>query len=201
MSVSTVNDFESFLHCDYCSNKFKLVDDPKIMPCGITICTECDLEIDNRFTTERFFKCLNKSCSLEHYKPELGFVSNKLIQFILEQPTKKIVDRIKNLKVNVNEMIKLVNKKSLDEEAFEMNNSAENQAELSEETLYQIKQSTSWVNKRIDDFNRENFKEKVEPLPKIVIAYPDDCVYKPPKKIKYVQPEFDYITLRNECIK
>ncbi len=82
--ADTIN---SILRCQNCQKKF---DEPRVLPCGTTICTLC---IENKSYTCQF-------CENTHLEPENGFPVNKLLSELLVQESKdvyrgKYVERFK----------------------------------------------------------------------------------------------------------
>lgn len=62
------------LKCDECKVSFNSYDQPRILPCGETICSTCLLKIEKRAMNKRF-KC--SLCLADHYIPDNGFAINK----------------------------------------------------------------------------------------------------------------------------
>ena len=46
MNVLTESLINKILLCEICHNKYDPYDEPKIIPCGLTICSKCGLKID-----------------------------------------------------------------------------------------------------------------------------------------------------------
>lgn len=63
------------LNCKTCNCK---LDEPKILPCGTTICTKC---VDLIEVKDSKFKCV--SCSNEHIYPADGFITNQALVNLL----------------------------------------------------------------------------------------------------------------------
>ena len=57
------------LRCDECKESFDSYDQPRILPCGETICSTCLLKIEKRAMSKRF-KC--SLCLADHYIPDNG---------------------------------------------------------------------------------------------------------------------------------
>ena len=71
---TTIN---SILLCQNCHNKLA---DPRVLPCGTTICTMC---IDNKSNICQF-------CESVHLEPENGFPENKLVTVLLAQESRDV---------------------------------------------------------------------------------------------------------------
>ena len=52
MNVLTESLINKILLCEICHNKYDPYDEPKIIPCGLTICSKCGLKIDERINKE-----------------------------------------------------------------------------------------------------------------------------------------------------
>ena len=90
MNVLTENDLNEILKCELCHTKYDSYDEPKMIPCGLTICSKCEQKIDEQMRGTRTFKCLSESCGDEHLKPIKGFPVNKIAITFLSSPLKKI---------------------------------------------------------------------------------------------------------------
>ena len=58
MNVLTENDLNEILKCEICHNKYDPYDEPKIIPCGLTICGQCENKIDKQMLNKETFFCL-----------------------------------------------------------------------------------------------------------------------------------------------
>jgi hypothetical protein len=113
MSVYFKDSIEDLLICKICQQKLTEYDEPKTLPCGFTICSECDSKIETEFINreKRIFKCLVQDClSNEHVKPVDGFSVNQLALRLISVPHKKIYqgEKIEKLKLNLNKLERLL---------------------------------------------------------------------------------------------
>ena len=92
MNVLTESDINNILMCELCHEKYGLYDEPKMIPCGLTICGKCEHKIDKQMINKetRTFKCLSESCGDEHLKPIKGFPINKAVLSLLTTPLKEV---------------------------------------------------------------------------------------------------------------
>jgi hypothetical protein len=112
MSAYAEEEINKLLCCGHCKLKFDLYDEPKIIPCGISICSKCEAKINAKLSDKLNFKCLNETeCLEEHLKPTKGFPVNRaIVQLLLTEP-KEIYrgERIENLKSILKEIEIMMN--------------------------------------------------------------------------------------------
>lgn len=165
----------SVLKCQHCNQKYDRYDQPRIIPCGKTICNNCVIKIQNQSISNRF-KC--DICTSDHYIPEQGFTINELaFNLMLLQP-KEIYrsEQCETLKSNLRLLNDLV-----DELNFDINNGIDkikyhcNELRrlvqlATEERIQQIqnfnetflKQINSYEKERIDDYStNDRFKQEL----------------------------------------
>ena len=86
------------LNCDKCS---KRLDEPKVLPCGATVCSSCiaALKIAN-------FKFDCTMCNKVHIYPADGFPTSKTIQYLLNFKPNEIprTESVKTLQTTLNEI-------------------------------------------------------------------------------------------------
>ena len=68
MNVLKKIDINYILICKLCHEKYGLYDEPKMIPCGLTICGQCEDKKDQKEINKetRTFKCIDDSCEDEH---------------------------------------------------------------------------------------------------------------------------------------
>lgn len=167
MSAYSKNSIENILKCSACSQKFTDYDEPKILPCGFTICSTCDLKIDHTFVTSdsRQFKCPILTCIYtEHTKPSpAGFPLNySVIQLISLQPKEIYRSKeIEILKLNLNKLNKIVNEIefNIENSNYKLNeycNEFRTQIMLStDKRIIEIQDISDSLIKRIDSYENE----------------------------------------------
>lgn len=185
------------LICDYCSQKLKQTDDPKLLPCNKTICNDCDSVIDQNLTKERTFDC---SCSLEHVKPPNGFESNKLIEYLFELSMNQYNLKIDGFRNKIEEILKMLNRNDDEEKAKAAKALIEYKIQLSSSSPNNVRllnRLTGWMDQKIAKINEYyNRKDEKKNLKLLVDLMPQ---YKPVIKILEPKPFFDYDKLRREC--
>lgn len=77
----------SLLKCDQCDKIFIDDEKPKSLPCGNSICSDCELQMEEKAINMKF-KC--GMCSNDHIIPEEGFGINKIIQSLISAQPKRI---------------------------------------------------------------------------------------------------------------
>jgi hypothetical protein len=75
------------LNCELCNQKF---DEPRLMPCGITLCNMCVNSIEDRLliTNTTCFQCI--FCTDHHCVPKNGFPINKPIKKLMSEKPNEI---------------------------------------------------------------------------------------------------------------
>ena len=80
------NQILSVLNCSKCSKEF---DEPRLLPCGNTVCNECILTLTNKKkSNSNTFQCT--ICADEHLIPSKGFPINKSLLKVIEQKPKEV---------------------------------------------------------------------------------------------------------------
>lgn len=75
------NKIADVLKCTHCRQK---LDEPKILPCGKTICNSCiQTTLESFNQTEESFMCL--ICNCKHFYNKGGFPVNEALKAILDQ--------------------------------------------------------------------------------------------------------------------
>ena len=69
-----MSELSLLLHCPFCDN---LITDPRVLPCGESICFEC--------IPDKEFEC--SLCSEKHQVPPNGFMKNKRLGDLLKNST------------------------------------------------------------------------------------------------------------------
>lgn len=163
------------LKCQNCNKRYDDYEQPRLIPCGKTLCFNCIQNVIN----SNDLKC--SFCDEDHIIPLKGFPVNEIVtSLILEQPNE--VYRSKEsemLKTNLNKLEQLAN-----ELTFDIENSADRvqshcielrrQVQLAvENKIQQINEFNDFFIKQIDTFEKEclqklnlNSKEFKEPLDK-----------------------------------
>jgi len=77
----------SLLKCDQCDKIFIDDEKPKSLPCGNSICSDCELKMEEKAINMKF-KC--DMCSNEHIIPEEGFGIHKIIHSLISAKPKRI---------------------------------------------------------------------------------------------------------------
>ena len=80
------NQISNVLNCSKCSKEF---DEPRMLPCGITVCNECISILTNtKKANSNLFECA--MCLDEHTIPSKGFPLNKSILTLIGQKPKEV---------------------------------------------------------------------------------------------------------------
>ncbi len=78
---------KNLLVCEMCGSKFKINDAPKILPCGMTICNNCCIRIQNELSynlsDQAYFNCI--ICNQNHVIPALGWPLNSIVFSMLRE--------------------------------------------------------------------------------------------------------------------
>jgi hypothetical protein len=152
------NQINEALLCINCEGK---LEEPKILPCGETICSFCvtSLKIVNKM-----FDCL--VCKEKHEMPKDGLLNNKVLSKMLSiKPTKvsrgkdydKFQDLLRHIGMDIN-LIKIGVNSSDDfikEHCIELRNEVQL---ATEETIEQINDYNSEIIKEIDQYEKERLE-------------------------------------------
>jgi hypothetical protein len=166
MDVYSKESLEDLLKCSVCKNKFSAYDDPKFLPCGSTICSQCDLKIDKNFLDEkkRNFICPIPTCEKEHTKQIDGFTKSHLVVKLMSLQPIEVYrgEKIEKLKTNLDQIQKLVNEidVSIEYSDLEINKYCnELRREIHLETQEKIKQLSDFnffLIKEVDNYEKES---------------------------------------------
>ena len=163
MNVLTESDINNILMCELCHEKYSLYDEPKMIPCGLTICGQCEHKIDQEMRGTRSFKCLSESCGDEHLKPIKGFPINKAVLNLLTTPLKEVYrgEDIETIEQNLKKIQNILNEITFDVENSDFKlkefcTELRTQVQLSTEMkLNQINEMSDLLLKEIDDYETE----------------------------------------------
>jgi hypothetical protein len=152
------NKVNDILICTICEGR---LENPKILPCGETICSWC---VTSLKIVDKMFKCL--VCKKKHEMPKDGLLNNKVLSKMLSiKPTKvsrgkdydKFQDLLRHIGMDIN-LIKIgVN--SSDDFIKEHCIDLRNEVQLAtEETIEQINDYNSEIIKEIDQYEKERLE-------------------------------------------
>lgn len=98
----------SLIKCNQCEKVLTDYDQPKSLPCGETICSDCELKIQKEAIDKRF-KCV--LCNEEHYLPEKGLALNKIVLSLISAQPKRVSRgrQYERLRMNIQSIEKLMN--------------------------------------------------------------------------------------------
>jgi len=143
------------LNCIKCNQK---LDEPRILPCGETICAYCCISIE---VENNKFKCF--ICKKDHSMPEEGLLINKRLLRILALKPKEVSrgEKVKKLKEHLDRIQEDVSKLS-----FGIDNGVDrikihcldlkNKVQLkTEEAIEQLNEHNKQIIKEIEDFERD----------------------------------------------
>jgi len=142
------NEIINILNCSKCKEK---LDEPKILPCGVTVCSIClrSIHVNNKK-----FKCI--VCNDDHVMPENGLPFNIAVQALLSIQPKEVYRSlaVETLKKTLEAVLK---NKNLLQNAC--SNSIERIKELCIETRNEAQLASEQVIKQINDLNDHFIKE------------------------------------------
>lgn len=155
---------ENLLKCQQCGQKFNEYDQPRILPCGKTICNNCIVRLKHQ-SLSNAFKC--SICSTEHNIPENGFIINEIASNLMLLQPKEVYrsEQCEQLKLNLKNLTQLVQ-----ELTFDMNNGIDkikyHCSELrrlvqlsTEEKIQEINNHNDLFIKQIDSYESERINE------------------------------------------
>ena len=108
----TAHQVNQYLTCQVC---FEKLFNPKILPCGETICESCCIQIEESARSSRTkgeFMC--RVCSRNHQVPEEGFLPNVQLSKLLSEQAKEVIrgapiealkERLRQLEAAVHESV------------------------------------------------------------------------------------------------
>jgi hypothetical protein len=142
------NQVNDTLNCDKCQDR---VDDPRILPCGDTVCSRCLLTIH---LNNNQFKCF--LCDENHFLPQDGFpVNKKVLKFLSLKPTEiyrsTAVEKLKEKLSIILKDISLLR--------FDVNNGIDTLKESCREIRNQVQLATEQAIQQINE-RAKNFKQK-----------------------------------------
>ncbi len=135
-------------NCAQCKEK---LDEPRMLPCGETVCSKCLSSIQ---VNKNHFKCM--ICSEQHLMPEKGLPLNKsLLSFLSKQPNtiergrsiEELTQKLKILSTNITSL------------SFTLNNSVEKIKEECNQLRNQVQLATELAIQQINVFNEEMINE------------------------------------------
>jgi len=148
------------LNCIKCKQR---LDEPRILPCGETICDYCFITIEVK---NNKFKCF--LCNEDHLMPEKGFPINKRLLRILDLKSKEVYrsKEVKQLKENLNVIQEDINKLS-----FAIDNGIDRIKELCLDLKNKVQLKTEEAIEQLNEHNKEMIKEIEEFEKYSVICY------------------------------
>lgn len=144
----------SLLECPLCSKKYSEENDPRILPCGDTVCDECLLQI--KVDEKQSFKCI--SCPKKHMNPEEGFAVNTLVLDLISLEAQDVT-RSKETELLKNDL------KELESVIVQLRNGCKNEIDKTKEHCTELKPlvrlATEQKIKRLNEYN-ETFMKKID---------------------------------------
>jgi len=136
------------LKCSSCDEK---IFDPKMLPCGESVCSRC---VSSIHVNNNNFECI--VCNEQHVMPEKGLLTNKkLLSLISMQPAEVYRSRtVENLKKSLQEM-----KKKSEKLIFDANNGIDFIKEYCLDLINDVQLATEKHIQQINDYNDEIIKE------------------------------------------
>ena len=139
------------LKCRVCIKTFDKYDEPKLLPCDATICSECDSKINNEF------KCPIQSCKKNHCRPDEGFPLNEIVmQIVLSSHGEE--DKFETLESHLNKIESYFSEidDTVDCRIFEFCSEVKTQIQLvTEERIEQINDMNESLIKQVDTYRNE----------------------------------------------
>ncbi len=162
----------SLIKCNQCEKVFTDYDQPKSLPCGETICSDCELKIQKEAINKRF-RCV--LCNEEHYLLEKGFPLNKIVLSLISAQPKKVSrgKQYERLRINIQSIEKLMNDlKSNGENGVDIIkircSEQKRVIQLSiEKKIEELHELNEKLQEKMDDFEKEyieNFLENVDSI-------------------------------------
>lgn len=147
------------LLCQKCSKRYDEYDEPRILPCGKTLCSKCVQALVNEFTCDL--------CSNGHLIPQNGFPINEIVlNLISEQPNEVYRSRESELlKTNLNQLESLAT-----DVKFDLDNRGDKVKDHCIELKRQVQLATEQKIQEINEFNKKFLKE--------VDQYEKECIQK-----------------------
>ena len=146
------------LNCIKCNQR---LDEPRILPCGETICAYCHLSIEVK--SEKF-KCF--VCDEDHFISEKGLPVNKRLLKVLALESKEVFrgEKVKQLRMNLNAIQEDIKKFS-----FGINNAVDRIKELcldlknkiqikTEEAIEQLNEHNKQLITEVEEFEKDSIK-------------------------------------------
>lgn len=145
--------------CPICSNKYN---DPRILPCGRSMCFDC---IQNIIDKNNTLNC--NLCKGKHERPPNGFIKNMDLSKLLESKSKEIYrsETVEELKAKL---------KDLDLKSSALCNDLKNNEMIITNRCDLIKKDVSSVADRI----HRKVNKYVEDMFKIIDDYQNECISK-----------------------
>ena len=136
------------LNCAKCNQR---LDEPRILPCGDSICSYCHLSIE---VNKNKFKCF--FCHEEHEMPEKGLLINKGLFKVLALNPEEVFrgEKVKKLKEFMNEIKENINKLT-----YGINNGVDRIKELCLDLMNKVQLKTEEAIEQLNDHNKEMITE------------------------------------------
>jgi hypothetical protein len=152
------NQVNDALICMNCEGR---LEDPKILPCGETICSFC---VSSLKVVDKIFDCV--ACKQKHEMPKDGLLNNiALLKILSIKPSKisrgkvfdALQDSLNQIRMNINLLKHGVNKRDdyVKEHCIELKNNVQL---VAEEAIQQINDFVMLINKEIDEYEKEQLK-------------------------------------------
>ncbi len=140
------------LKCKVCIKMFDKYDEPRLLPCDATICSECDAKFDKEF------KCPIESCKKNHLKPKEGFPLNEIIMQIVSSSHEED-EKFEKLESHFNKIESYFSENDVDSadcRIFEFCTEMKTQIQLiTEERIQQINEMNESLIKQVDTYRNE----------------------------------------------
>ena len=133
--------------CQHCSQQY---DEPRLLPCGKTICTNCLHKIETNLLNKNKNELDCLMCHKMHQIPSEGFPLNEILLSLMQEKPKEVFrsEQVESLKQNLT-----IAKEKLDSFTFDLNNSEFKIKEHCLELRRLVQLSTE---KKISEINRLN---------------------------------------------
>ena len=143
-----VNKINSISNCSKCQER---LDNPRILPCGQTICSQCQstIHVDNKH-----YKCI--SCNKKHFMSKKGLPVNSLALALLSSQPSEVYrsPAVEELKARLKTM-----RQKFISLSFGINSGAEKVKEECAEMRSQMQLATEQAVQQINSFNEELINE------------------------------------------